>query len=167
MVTGSDIEAGPDRARDAFELLYRESYGRLMSVAMATVRDRALAEDMVHEAYAQLWVRWDSVSHPRAWVRQAVVSNCLDALRTRRRREVILRRAPRPSPSVHDSGDDAFIDLLVGLTDRQRLALTLKYVEDLSEADIAQAMGCRTGTVKSTLHRAIAALRAHQEVHPS
>ncbi len=167
MVTDSNTDVGPDRARVAFELLYRESYGRLMSVAMATVRDRALAEDMVHEAYAQLWVRWESITTPRAWVRQAVVSNCLDALRTRRRREAILRRTQHPSPPTNDSGDDAFVDLLVGLTDHQRLAVTLKYVEDLSEADIAQVMGCGRGTVKSTLHRAIAALRTHEEGHPS
>lgn len=50
--------------------------------------------------------------------------------------------------------------MLGGLTERQRTAVTLKYVEDLTEAAIADAMGCRVGTVKSTLHRAMTIIRA-------
>ncbi|WP_186526384.1 RNA polymerase sigma factor [Leekyejoonella antrihumi] len=162
-MTGSGRELGSDQAQAAFERLYRDSYGGLMAIAMATVRERTLAEDMVHDAYAQLWRHWASVTYPLAWVRRAVVTNCLDTLRTQRRRDAILRRQPRPTESVTDSSDSAFLDLLVGLNDRQRVALTLKYVEDLSEADIAAALGCRPGTVKSTLHRAIAALRTNLE----
>lgn len=71
-----------EAAATAFEEFYRPSYARMVAVAMATTRDRALAEDMTQDAFAQLWRQWDRVDAPKAWLRKAVVSNCLDALRT-------------------------------------------------------------------------------------
>ncbi|MDQ2849145.1 MAG: sigma-70 family RNA polymerase sigma factor [Actinomycetota bacterium] len=158
--------ADPVAARAAFEDLYRGSYRSMFAVAMATTRERALAEDMTQDAYAQLWVRWDRVDAPRAWLRRAVVSNCVDALRTRRRREGIIRRQP-VTADVVGLGEDRFVDLLHGLTQRQRVAVTLRFVEDLSEADIAAALGCRPGTVKSSLHRAMRTIRTNLQGDPS
>lgn len=71
------------------------------------------------------------------------------------------RATAEPPPPAPD--DVAFLDLLTGLTERQRIAVTLRYVDDLSEAEIAAVLGCRPGTVKSTLHRAIKLLRARME----
>jgi RNA polymerase sigma-70 factor (ECF subfamily) len=87
-------------------------------------------------------------------------------LRTQRRREAIIRRqAPAPPTTAPD--EKAFLDLLTGLNERQRIAVTLRYVHDLSEAEIASVLGSRPGTVKSTLHRAIKVLRARMEGEPS
>ena len=148
-----------DAVDAGFEELYRRTYRGLLATAVATVRNRALAEDLVHDAYAQLWTQRASVTQPAAWLRRAVVSNSLASLRTQRRREAIFRRqAPAPPLPAPDEKD--FLDLLTGLTERQRIAVTLRYVDDLSEAEIAAALGCRPGTVKSTLHRAMQALRA-------
>lgn len=153
---------GLDPVQVAFEDLYRRTYGSVMALAMATVRNRALAEDLVQDAYAQLWRQWAGVTQPAAWLRRAVVSNCLASLRTQRRREAITRRhTPAPPPTAPD--EKAFFGLLTDLNDRQRIALTLRYVEDLSEAEIAAVLGCRPGTVKSTLHRARTVLRARME----
>jgi RNA polymerase sigma factor (sigma-70 family) len=150
---------GPDPGEAGFEDLYRRTYGGLLAVAIAAVRNRSLAEDLVQDTYAQLWTRWASVTQPTAWLRRAVVSNCLASLRTQRRREAIIRRqAPAPPTTAPD--EKAFLDLLTGLNERQRIAVTLRYVQDLSEAEIASVLGCRPGTVKSTLHRAIKVLRA-------
>lgn len=156
----------PDRDEAAFEDLYRRTYGGLLALAVATVRNRSLAEDLVHDAYAQLWRHWASVTQPAAWLRRAVVSNCLKSLRTQRRREAIIRRqATVPVTTAPD--DKAFLDLLAGLSERQRLAVTLRYVLGLHEAEIASVLGCRPGTVKSTLHRAVRVLRARMEDEPS
>lgn len=153
---------GPDPGETGFEDLYRRTYGGLLALAMATVRNRSYADDLVQDAYAQLWTRWASVTQPTAWLRRAVVSNCLASLRTQRRQEAILRRhAPAPPKTAPD--EKAFLDLLTGLNERQRIALTLCYVEDLSHAEIASVLGCRPGTVKSTLHRARQVLRAQME----
>ena len=54
---------------------------------------------------------------------------------------------------------DELFDALAALPSRQRAALVLRFYEDLSEADIAVALGCRPGTVKSLLHRGLAELR--------
>jgi RNA polymerase sigma factor (sigma-70 family) len=131
-------------------------------MAVATVRDRPLAEDLVQDAYAQLWTRWATVTEPAAWLRRAVVSNCLASLRTRRRREGILRRQPLEPPAPAPD-EKEFLDLLTGLTERQRIAVVLRYLDDLPESQIADALGCRPGTVKSTLHRAMRVIRARME----
>jgi RNA polymerase sigma factor (sigma-70 family) len=166
-VSGShEQRVGLDSGVAGFEDLYRRSYGGMLAVAVATVRDRWLAEDLVHDAYAQLWTQWGSISQPMAWLRRAVVTNCLASLRTQRRREAIMRRrAATPAPAAQLTGPDeqAFLDLLTGLNERQRIAITLRYVLDLPEAEIAAVLGCRPGTVKSTLHRAVKVLRARIE----
>jgi RNA polymerase sigma factor (sigma-70 family) len=155
-------DAGPDPGEAGFEDLYRRTYGGLLALAIATVRNRPLAEDLVQDAYAQLWTQWASVTQPTAWLRRAVISNCLASLRTQRRRDALIRRRP-PAPATTAPDEKEFLDLLTGLNDRQRIALTLHYVHDLPEAEIASALGCRPGTVKSTLHRAIQVLRARIE----
>jgi RNA polymerase sigma-70 factor (sigma-E family) len=152
----------PDPGQAGFEELYRCTYGGLLALAVAIVRDRSLAEDLVHDAYAQLWRQWASVTHPTAWLRRAVVSHCLASLRTQRRRESIIRRQAPAAPAA-EPDERAFLDLLTGLNERQRVAVVLRYVQDLSEAEIASVLGCRPGTVKSTLHRAIRVLRARLE----
>jgi RNA polymerase sigma factor (sigma-70 family) len=153
---------GPDRGEAGFEALYRRTYGGLLALAVATVRNRSLAEDLVQDSYAQLWRQGASVTQPTAWLRRAVVSNCLASLRTQRRREAIIRRQA-PAPPTTEPDEKAFLDLLTGLNERQRIAVILRYVQDLSEAEIASVLGCRPGTVKSTLHRAIRVLRARVE----
>lgn len=155
-----------DTGLASFEELYRTTYGGMLALAIATLRDRSSAEDLVQDAYAQLWRRQGSVDNPVAWLRRAVVSNCLATLRTQRRRRAILQR--QASPEVPNAvADDNFLDLLVGLNERQRMAVTLRYVHDLSEAEIADLLGCRPGTVKSTLHRAIRVLRTRLGSEPS
>jgi RNA polymerase sigma-70 factor (sigma-E family) len=153
---------GPDPGEAGFEDLYRRTYGGLLALAVATVRNRSLAEDLVQDAYAQVWRQWASVTQPTAWLRRAVVSNCLASLRTQRRREAIIRRQA-PAPPITAPDEKGFLDLLTGLNERQRIAVILRYVHDLSEAEIASVLGCRPGTVKSTLHRAIRVLRARVE----
>lgn len=157
-----DLDVEPDQGAVAFEDLYRRTYGGALALAIATVRDRSLAEDLVHDAYAQLWTRRFSVTHPTAWLRRAVLSNCLASLRTQRRRMVLARRQV-PESIVEVPEDTAFLDLLAGLNERQRIAITLRYVHDLPETEIAAVMGCRPGTVKSTLHRAVRVLRDRME----
>src|SRR5882724_2189465 len=101
---------GPVSVEAGFEDLYRRTYGGMLATAVATVRNRALAEDLVQDAYAELWAKQASVTQPAAWLRRAVVSNCLAALRTQRRREAITRRQD-PPPTTTTPDERQFLDL--------------------------------------------------------
>ena len=77
------------------------------------------------------------------------------------------RPAPRPTRTNpcaqwrpdRRAAQEPLVDALATLNERQRVAVVLRYYEDLSEAEIAVALGCRPGTVKSLLHRGLSQLR--------
>lgn len=146
-----------------FERMYRQTYPRMLTLAAVTLHDRAAAEDAVQDAYAQLWRRWETVEQPSAWIRKAVVSTCISMLRSTKRRGVRDRIiiARRPDLTLVSEQEPIFevADLISALTERQRLAVALRYLEDLSELEIAEVLQCRPGTVKSTLNRALKKLR--------
>jgi RNA polymerase sigma-70 factor (sigma-E family) len=143
--------------------LYRERYVPMVRLAYLMVGSTTVAEDLVQDAFARMHRHWDTTRHPRAYLRTAVVNACRSHLR-----RVVLERAYRRHPSmvagvtgpdgVVGEADELF-DALAVLPSRQRAALVLRFYEDLSEADIAVALGCRPGTVKSLLHRGLAELR--------
>lgn len=97
--------------------------------------------------------RFDSVADPHAYARACI----LHAATRRARRQQRWRRAvpllARPE-AIEDTHDD-FDTLVAALSPRQATAVFLRYYLDLSEADIATVMGCRPGTVKSTLSAAL------------
>jgi RNA polymerase sigma-70 factor (sigma-E family) len=139
-----------------FEQYYLRHRDSLIRLA-ATMVDRAdVAEDLVHDVFARVLLRWETLDHPDAYVRRALVNACRNELRRR-----AVRRRIRPD-SLMDStlGADELTDALRALTPRQRTAVVLRYYADLSELEIAHAMGCRPGTVKSLLARGLDHLRA-------
>lgn len=142
---------------DAFELLYTQSYDRLVRVARLTSADTVPAEEIVQDAFLQLYRRWSEVRDPAAYLRLAVVNGC----RSWGRRRSLQRRQPvaRPIEAAPDGEAVAVRDALRLLTPRQRAAVVLRYYEDLPEAEIAQVLGCRPGTVKSLLSRSLAKLK--------
>jgi RNA polymerase sigma factor (sigma-70 family) len=87
------------------------------------------------------------------------VNVCRSWQRSQQREHARLRRArPRPD-EPGDLGADELLDAVDALPFRQRAVLVLRYYLDLSEADIAQALGCRRGTVKSLASRGLEQLR--------
>jgi RNA polymerase sigma-70 factor (sigma-E family) len=143
--------------------LYRERYVPMVRLAFLMVGSTSVAEDLVQDAFARMHRHWDNAEHPRAYLRMAVVNACRSHLR-----RLSLERAYRQRPSALAEAvqagspwaePDELFDALGALPARQRAALVLRFYEDLSEADIAVALGCRPGTVKSLLHRGLAELR--------
>jgi RNA polymerase sigma-70 factor (sigma-E family) len=138
----------------------------LQRTAWLLTGDWALAEDLVQTALARSWLRWERIRRrddPEVYVRRAMVNTWATWNRRRWRGE-------RPSGAVPDSrapGDVAtevavrmaVQEALGSLTDRQRAVLVLRVFDDLSEAQVAQVLGCPIGTVKSTMARAVARLR--------
>jgi RNA polymerase sigma-70 factor (sigma-E family) len=155
---------GPDvdgEARDTqFDSYVGSRSKRLLMVATMLV-GRHEAEDALQEALISLYRRWDRViaaDNPDAYVHRSLVNASLQLLRRRRRIEL--------PPTVGPGGfDDAIserhqtLQALATLPPRQRAVLVLAFYEDLGEAEIAQAMGCSRGTVKSQKSRALRTLR--------
>lgn len=115
-----------------------------------------VAQDVVQDAFVSVHRAWSRVREPRAYLRRAVVNACT----SHHRRTFRERRAnASSSPETVDLGADELFDVLDALPARQRAAIVLRYWHDLDERDIADALGCRAGTVGSLLHRAVARLR--------
>jgi RNA polymerase sigma-70 factor (sigma-E family) len=142
---------------------YAAVSGRLAGALTVMAGGRAEAEDAVQDAFAALLPRWDRVrayDDPEAWVRQVAVRRLLNRQRHLKRRERILRSL-RTAPAAEPSGDRLDLEAaLRALPDAQRAVVVLHHVFDLPVEAIARELGVPTGTVKSRLSRARAALAA-------
>lgn len=158
-----DVSEPPAPHVRSFDEVYRAERDGLVRLAALVLGSTAAADDVVHDAFADLHRRWSDVDNPPGWLRTTVVRRCLNE---RRRWRNFARMAPRwARPDETDPmPPEPLLDVLATLPVRQRTAVVLRYYADLSEAEIAAAMGIAAGTVKSTLHRALARLR--QEVEP-
>jgi RNA polymerase sigma-70 factor (sigma-E family) len=151
-----DPPAPVSTAADGFEELYRREYEAMRRLAFLLIDSDELGEEAVHDAFAKVYERWARLDRPGAYLRTCVVNRCRDL---QRRRRVARERTPRPAPITTDLGADEVVDALAKLPMRQRAALVLRYYEDLPEADIAEALGVRPGTVKSLVSRGLDQLR--------
>jgi RNA polymerase sigma-70 factor (sigma-E family) len=151
----------------AVDELYAAHYRRLVRLSVLLVRDVETAEEVVQDAFVAMHGRWRTLRDPDkglAYLRQAVVNRSRSVLR---HRGVQARYTP---PVVRDQpGADAdaaaserrgqVLDALRELPTRQREVLVLRYYLDLSEAEIADALGISRGAVKSHASRGASALR--------
>jgi len=145
----------------------------LMRFATVLTCQTWLAEDLVSDVLGRAFERWDRISgvaEPHAYVRRMVLNEYLS---WRRR---LARTSPRADvePDAAGYGDgtneraerDAMIRRLARLPRKQRAAVVLRYYAGLPDADIATQLGCRVGTVRSQIHRALAALRVDLTASP-
>ena len=174
-VPPEDSLAGAERKDWSADLavakLYSLHYRPLVRLAAMLVRDTPSAEEVVQEAFIAMhegWHRLKDTDKALAYLRQAVVNRARSVLR---HRIVVEKNAPKPAPDMPSAEHGAMallersavIAALRALPERQREALVLRYYADLSEADIAAAMGISRGAVKSHTSRGMAALRAALE----
>lgn len=135
-----------------FAAFYRAERPSAVRLA-ALLTQRAAAEDVVQEAFAGLYPRFAGLDNPAAYLRVAILNGCRQM---HRRRAVELDRLPRlTTPGTFDPELPAMADAVAALPYRQRAVLVLRYWLDLSEDEIADALGCRPGTVKSLSSRAL------------
>lgn len=143
-----------------FDDLYASQWLPMVRFASLTTGSFALAEEIVQDAFVELHRRWDRVERPHAYLRCAVSHRCTSWVRRQR----LERRSPPDAPGNHtDESLLEMLDALKVLSPRQRAAVVLRYHEGLSEAEIAGALSCRPGTVKSLLARALDRLRKELE----
>jgi RNA polymerase sigma-70 factor (sigma-E family) len=153
----------------SFDDLYREMWWPMLRLATGMVDEPSMAEDVVQDAFAAVYRKWDSIRDHRAavsYLRTAVVNASRTALR---QRITARRHAHVVADESLDSADhtvlrgaehDLVRSALNALPDRQREVLTLRYVAELPDADIAQATGLSEGGVRSASSRGLAALRS-------
>ncbi|WP_369246235.1 SigE family RNA polymerase sigma factor [Streptomyces sp. R41] len=160
------------QARDEeFQSFVIGRWPRLMRTAFLLTGEQHAAEDLVQSTLEQVYVAWRRVGaadDPEAYVRRVMIN--AHARKHRRKLKEFL--APKDDSGLThelpDSGDriaqaddrSALLKALSQLPARQREAVVLRYWEDLSESQAAEAMGCSVGAVKSNAAKGIAKLRA-------
>jgi RNA polymerase sigma-70 factor (sigma-E family) len=153
-----------DPRRADFDTFVAASTDSLMRTAYLIVGDLLDAEDLVQETLLKVAGRWHRVrrmEHPLAYARRILVNRALDdaGRRTRRRRELTGEALPdRYEDADESEAHDELLTALAALPPRQRTAIVLRYFLDLPEAEVAAAMKCSLGTVKSTAARGLARL---------
>ena len=140
----------------SFDHLYREEYEPMIRLARGLVDAPEIAEEIVQDAFAKVYERWSRLGQPGGYLRTAVVNGARSELR---KREVRRRIGLRPFTPPQPEDRDYLVDALDQLSPRQKTALVLKFYADMTEKEIAQAMGVRPGTVKSATSRGLAELR--------
>ena len=153
-------------AEQAVAALYAAHYRSLVGLATLLVRDVATAEEVVQDSFVAMLFTWPRLrDHEKAlsYLRRCVVNRSRSVLRHR----VIVDKTTPDLPAEQGAltllERSAVAAALRALPARQREALVLRYYGDLSDAEIASAMGISKGAVKSHTARAIAALRAVME----
>ncbi|MEV5347292.1 SigE family RNA polymerase sigma factor [Streptomyces achromogenes] len=162
---------GKQNRDEEFQSFMVGRWPRLMRTAFLLTGEQHAAEDLVQSTLEQVntaWRRVGSADDPEAYVRRVMIN--VHARKHRRRLREFL--APRDDSGlvreVADTGDriaqaddrSALLKALAQLPARQREAVVLRYWEDLTETQAAEAMGCSVGTVKSSAAKGIAKLRA-------
>ena len=151
----------------SLEALFWQSYGSIVQALALACGDLAAAEDATQEAFAQAWVRWGRISrydNPGAWVRRVAINKLRNAHRSRLRGEAAVLRMTYEVASAPPDEPADLTGALQRLPHQQRLCAVLFYVDGLSTAEVAQAMGISQGSVSQHLNRARTALRAHLEM---
>jgi RNA polymerase sigma-70 factor (sigma-E family) len=166
-------------AESALTDLYAAHWHSLVRLSWLLVRDQAVAEETVQDAFVAMHSRWFQLRDQDlalAYLRRAVVNSSRSVLR-HRLVEVRYLRAETSARSAHGTTTepsaetralehatgDRLVAALGRLPRRQREVLTLRYYLDLSEAQIADALSISAGSVKAHAHRGLAALRSDVE----
>ncbi|GAB2745583.1 SigE family RNA polymerase sigma factor [Nocardioides pakistanensis] len=158
VTTGADRLVYEEYAAIAWPSLYRYAY--LLTGIHADAED--LAQQTLLKAYRS-WSRVRAADSPDAYLRRMLTNSYLSQRRPRSRRLELLTDSP---PDRGLLPDHAAEDRMVlwphvrSLPPRQRAVIVLRYYEGLSEQEIAEALDCSRGNVKSTAHHALKSLRA-------
>lgn len=157
-----------DDEERAFEEFVDRTADRLLRSAVLLTGDRGAAEDLLQGALERTYRHWRRIGGeaPEAYIRRALVNAAISRRRRRRFQEVplLIDGAWTADGSIADHAEalsqrDGLIRALLTLPPRQRAVIVLRYLDDLSEAEVATTLGCSLGSVKSHASRGLARLR--------
>lgn len=162
-------EDSPVTGVTGFEAFYRRERPGLYRSLALTLGDADLAAEAVDEAMTRACQRWGRVrryDNPAGWVYRVGLNWAISRIR-KRTREVQVPALHAVAETPVDGGyampDEQLQEALAALPDKQRAAVVLRYHLDWSIEQIATAVDAPAGTVKSRLHRAVAAMRDELE----
>jgi RNA polymerase sigma factor (sigma-70 family) len=145
---------------DRYDDLFRDA----ARAAIRVVGDARAAEEVAQEACYRALVRWSKVAdYATPWVIRVSTNLAIDELRRRAKRAPIDDAGLDGAEDLPPDRAEEVLQLVSGLSKRQRDALVLRYVHDFSDDQIARALGCSTGAVHSHVHRGLAKLRGHNQ----
>lgn len=151
--------------RAAFQQLFEAYKDRVYSIAWHYSGNETTAKDITQQVFLKLFTRMEQFqgnSEFATWLHRIVATTCMDEYRSRRRFLPIGDAAEVNGMTMRDSQESRYLRreievsvqrAVASLNPKLRLAIVLKYIEGMSYEEIAQALGCTTGTVGSRLNR--------------
>ena len=155
---------------DGLGVLFQLHHQAVYRTAYGIMRNHALAEDVTQQVFIEVYKsikRYDLRRPFPPWLHRIAVNRSLDELRRRKTRDVPIEAAPdlaSPDTSPEQAAEQseprvAIRNAIWALDSKHRAAVVLRYYQGFSEAEMAVALHCRRGTVKSRLHNALRRLR--------
>jgi len=149
-------------AKDDFDQAVHDHAGRLFGLAFAILGDSYEAEDAVQASMERAWHSWGSLQDPLkrgAWLRTICVRECVRTRRVLRRRATDSLHREMMAPASTPAHDQAMDAAFCNLSAKQRAVVALHYHYGFSLDECADLMGCRPGTARSHLSRALSSMR--------
>jgi DNA-directed RNA polymerase specialized sigma24 family protein len=142
---------------EGFTSMFRREYPRLVALGLALTGNRAAACDLAQETLARAYRSWDRVETyeaPAAWLRRVLLNLAVDVRRkAHQEAAALVRVGPQVTEGIEGVGGGWWVAVRA-LPVRERLAITLYYVEDYSIGEVAAVMEIAAGTVRATLAHA-------------
>jgi RNA polymerase sigma-70 factor (sigma-E family) len=165
MVVADGVPGG-DEARQEFAAFVTQHARGLNRLAYLMVGDEHAGEDLAAEALLAAWQHWDRVraaDQPLAYVRRILVNQAAGHFRRRARDLTVLGHLTLMTAQTADAPDGATVvdvrSALMRLPPRRRACLVLRHCFELTEHEVAQALGISVGTVKSQTSKAVGQFR--------
>lgn len=130
---------------------YRADRVPLVRLAYLLIGRRPEAEEIVQDAFIATREAWPRVREPEQYLRRAVVNRC----RSWGRHQEVVRAHPPAPPEPSTLEANELWDALGRLDERRRTAIVLRYYSGLPHAEIAEILGCRSATVRTSIHRGL------------
>lgn len=160
-----DVEACPSEVVVAdYDASFDELFALAYRVSYRIVGSSEDADDLASETMAKAWLSWRRVhSYASTWVAHVSANAAVSALRRRAVRNRILSVPSRLADPYCEQRQD-LVRSLRRLPRRQREVVVLRYLADLPEQVVAEALGCSVGAVKQHAHRALKALQSDEQL---
>jgi RNA polymerase sigma factor (sigma-70 family) len=142
-----------------FDAFYRTNRDAAVRWATALVGDRSVAEELAHDALAAVEPRLGRLDNPVGYLRRTVVNRATSWLRSNAREQRRIHRAAAGQPTAYSAETHEMLGALASLPHKQRAAVALRYWDDWTDEQIADALGCAPASVRVMVHRALATLK--------
>ena len=147
-----------ERTAAAFGAFYEAEIDRQVRGAILLLGSNDVANDVVHDAFVEIFRRWDDLDDPGPYLQQAVLNRCRAVHRSRNRRRLDRHRL-WATTSVEDDRPEPLSDVLATLPFNQRAVIVLRFYYGMSTTQIADELGCAPGSVGPWIDRALKKLR--------